>query len=114
MAGRARLRRPLPSSARSCAVTRRSPPTAAAASPPPPPGPPPCVNGRITDADGQPISGVEVDVWQSSPAGLYENQDPDQADMNLRGRFHTDENACPLLLDRRVGAPGDARLHFIP
>jgi protocatechuate 3,4-dioxygenase beta subunit len=30
-----------------------------------------------------------VDVWHPSPAGLYENQDPSQADMNLRGRFTT-------------------------
>jgi len=58
----------------------------------PTPGPALFVNGRMTDADGRPIPGVEVDVWQSSPAGLYENQDPNQADMNLRGRFHTDEN----------------------
>jgi protocatechuate 3,4-dioxygenase beta subunit len=31
-----------------------------------------------------------VDVWQASPVGLYENQDPEQPDMNLRGRFRTD------------------------
>jgi protocatechuate 3,4-dioxygenase beta subunit len=47
---------------------------------------------RVTDPNGQPIQGVEVDVWQASPAGFYENQDPEQADMNLRGRFYTDEN----------------------
>src|SRR5206468_8904361 len=39
---------------------------------------------------GQAIAGVEVDVWQASPVGLYENQDPNQADMNLRGKFTTD------------------------
>jgi protocatechuate 3,4-dioxygenase beta subunit len=58
----------------------------------PTPGPALFVNGQMTNPDGRPIPGVEVDVWQSSPAGLYENQDPNQADMNLRGRFHTDEN----------------------
>jgi protocatechuate 3,4-dioxygenase beta subunit len=42
------------------------------------------------DPEGRPIAGVEVDVWQASPVGLYENQDPDQADMNLRGKFTTD------------------------
>jgi len=31
-----------------------------------------------------------VDVWQASAEGFYENQDPGQADMNLRGRFATD------------------------
>jgi protocatechuate 3,4-dioxygenase beta subunit len=45
----------------------------------------------IVDAAGKPIEGVEVDVWQSSPIGLYENQVETQADMNLRGKFTTDE-----------------------
>jgi catechol 1,2-dioxygenase len=45
----------------------------------------------IVDTAGKPIDGVEVDVWQSSPIGLYENQDETQADMNLRGKFTTDE-----------------------
>ena len=45
--------------------------------------------GSVSDGDGKPIAGAEVDVWQSSPAGLYENQDPSQAEMNLRGRFTT-------------------------
>ncbi|MFY9987993.1 MAG: dioxygenase [Chthoniobacterales bacterium] len=55
-------------------------------------GPELFANLRVTDPDGQPIQGAEVDVWQASPAGFYENQDPEQADMNLRGRFYTDEN----------------------
>jgi Dioxygenase. len=37
--------------------------------------------------------GAEVDVWHSSPEGFYENQDPVQADMNLRGKFFTDAEA---------------------
>jgi len=45
---------------------------------------------KVVDPDGKPIEGVEVDVWQSSPVGLYENQDDTQADMNLRGKFLTD------------------------
>lgn len=48
------------------------------------------VTGRVRDADGRPIAGATVDVWQASPVGLYENQDPQQPDMNLRGRFVTD------------------------
>jgi catechol 1,2-dioxygenase len=54
------------------------------------PGPALFVRAKVVDAAGQPISGAEVDVWQASPVGLYENQDPDQADMNLRGKFSTD------------------------
>src|SRR5438105_10234380 len=52
-------------------------------------GSPLLFRGRITDERGQPIAGADVHVWQSSPAGLYENQDPTQAEMNLRGIFTT-------------------------
>ncbi|MGX1791178.1 dioxygenase family protein [Bosea sp. NPDC055332] len=55
----------------------------------PTPGPELFVDCRIVDVHGAPIPGVEVDVWQASPVGLYENQDAEQADMNLRGKFHT-------------------------
>lgn len=47
--------------------------------------------GRVQDCAGRPIAGAEVEVWHSSPVGLYENQDPAQAEMNLRGRFTTGE-----------------------
>jgi catechol 1,2-dioxygenase len=45
--------------------------------------------GRVTDLEGKAIAGADVHVWQSSPAGLYENQDATQAEMNLRGIFST-------------------------
>jgi len=54
------------------------------------PGAPLLVSGRVVDKDGRPVAGAEVDVWHASPVGLYENQDPKQADMNLRGKFTTD------------------------
>lgn len=54
------------------------------------PGIPMEVRGVVYDADGQPVANAKVDVWQASPVGLYENQDPTQADMNLRGVFTTD------------------------
>lgn len=55
----------------------------------PTPGPELFVECEIVDVAGKPLAGVEVDVWQSSPVGLYENQDDTQADMNLRGKFTT-------------------------
>lgn len=58
----------------------------------PTPGPALFASCSVTDPQGRPLAGVEVDVWQASPVGLYENQDPDQADMNLRGKFTTDAN----------------------
>jgi catechol 1,2-dioxygenase len=54
------------------------------------PGPVLFVEAFTQDCGGRPIEGAEVDIWQSSPVGLYENQDPDQIDMNLRGKFVTD------------------------
>jgi len=56
----------------------------------PTPGPALFANCRVRDGSGGALAGVEVDVWQSSPVGLYENQDAAQADMNLRGKFTTD------------------------
>jgi catechol 1,2-dioxygenase len=56
------------------------------------PGDPLIVSAKVQDKHGKPIPGAEVAVWHSSPVGLYENQDSDQADMNLRGKFTTDED----------------------
>ncbi len=56
----------------------------------PTPGPAIFVNCWVKDQAGKPIEGAEVDVWHSSPEGFYEQQDPKQADMNLRGKFMTD------------------------
>ncbi len=53
-------------------------------------GVPLAASGTVRDARGAPIEGATVDVWQASPVGLYENQDPSQQNMNLRGRFKTD------------------------
>jgi protocatechuate 3,4-dioxygenase beta subunit len=54
------------------------------------PGTPLFVSGVVRDTHGAPIEGASVDVWHASPVGLYENQDPEQAEMNLRGLFTTD------------------------
>jgi catechol 1,2-dioxygenase len=54
------------------------------------PGMPLFVTARVHDRNGRPIAGADVDVWHASPVGLYENQDPEQAEMNLRGKFTTD------------------------
>ena len=56
------------------------------------PGPALFMNATVLDRSGTPVAGAEVDVWHSSPVGLYENQDPEQAEMNLRGKFTTDED----------------------
>jgi len=54
------------------------------------PGPELFVECEVVDVANKPLTKVDIDVWQSSPVGLYENQDETQADMNLRGKFTTD------------------------
>ena len=55
----------------------------------PTPGPALLFRGLVQDEKGKGVPGADVHVWQSSPAGLYENQDTSQAEMNLRGIFTT-------------------------
>jgi catechol 1,2-dioxygenase len=56
----------------------------------PTPGTPIFVKAWVRDSAGRPVEAAEVDVWHTSGEGYYENQDPGQADMNLRGKFTTD------------------------
>ena len=66
-------------------------------------------------------------MWHSSPVGLYENQDPEQADMNLRGKFTTDKDGrfwfwtvkpagYPIPIDGIVGKliKAQGRRHYRP
>lgn len=46
--------------------------------------------GRVMDAQGRPLGDAVIEIWQDAPNGLYENQDPDQPDHNLRGTYRTD------------------------
>ncbi len=60
----------------------------------------------MVDRAGRPIVGAEVDVWHASPVGLYENQDPEQAEMNLRGKLTTDaEGIFAFRTVKMVGYP---------
>jgi catechol 1,2-dioxygenase len=56
----------------------------------PTPGAAMLVTFRFIDQTGQPVPDAVVDIWHSSPAGFYENQDASQPKMNLRGQFTTD------------------------
>src|SRR6185295_13462783 len=55
-------------------------------------GDPVVVRGRVTDPSGKPIAGALLDIWQASSEGKYDVQDPNQPQMNLRGKFLTDAN----------------------
>jgi catechol 1,2-dioxygenase len=91
------------------------------------PGPALFVTARVRDGAGRPIEGAEVDVWHSSPEGFYEQQDPKQAHMNLRGKFTTDEDGAfgfrsvkpagyPIPIDGPVGelVKATRRHHYRP
>ena len=50
------------------------------------------VHGRVVADDGRPIAGAVLDVWQASPMGMYDVQDANQPEMNLRGIFRSGES----------------------
>jgi len=53
-------------------------------------GEPAVVTVQVRSTNGTPIAGALLDVWETDENGLYEQQDPEQPDMNLRGKFRTD------------------------
>lgn len=50
------------------------------------------VEGTVRGTRGKPVAGAVLDVWETNANGLYEQQDESQPDMNLRGRFETDQD----------------------
>ncbi len=56
----------------------------------------PCVViGRVLSADGAPLPGAELDVWQASDQGFYDVQQPDvQPRANGRGLFTADADGA--------------------
>ncbi|HET9288739.1 MAG TPA: dioxygenase [Gaiella sp.] len=52
-------------------------------------GAPAWVHGVVSDVDGVPLAGAELDVWQNGDNRLYAVQDPDAPEEHLRGRFST-------------------------
>ncbi|KDN67260.1 putative dioxygenase [Colletotrichum sublineola] len=72
--------------------------------------------GQVTCSNtGKPLANASVDVWQASTNGkpihgLYEQQDADQPEHNLRGKFVTDEEgryAFYCLRPTPYPVPGD-------
>jgi hydroxyquinol 1,2-dioxygenase len=58
-------------------------------------GTPGVVTGRVLSADGTPLPGAELDVWQASDRGYYDVQQPDvQPRGNGRGLFTADETGA--------------------
>ncbi len=49
------------------------------------------VHGQVASAEGQPLAGAQIDVWQASSGGLYDLQFDNfkGTEMNLRARFRS-------------------------
>ena len=48
------------------------------------------VRGTVTGGQGRPLANATLDIWQAAPNGLYDLQDDNQPELNMRGRFRTD------------------------
>jgi len=57
-------------------------------------GEPVVVRGHVKDTQGNPIAGAELDVWQTAPNGLYDVQDPNQPEFNLRAKVRADADGA--------------------
>lgn len=60
------------------------------------PGEPCFVSARVMAANGEPLAGATVDVWQADSEGYYDVQDAAWSDdnMSLRARFVTDDSGA--------------------
>ena len=52
---------------------------------------PTLVRGVVSDIDGNPVQGAKLTFWQADDIGLYDSQDDQQPDINLRGILTSDE-----------------------
>ena len=50
------------------------------------------VTGTVSDADGKPLKGATLDVWQTANNQLYDVQDPDAPEWNLRAKIKAKDN----------------------
>jgi protocatechuate 3,4-dioxygenase beta subunit len=55
-------------------------------------GEPAILSGRVMDAEGSPVGGAELDVWQNAANGFYAVQQKEiQPSTNVRGRYFTNQ-----------------------
>lgn len=50
-------------------------------------GEPMVFSGTVRDFAGKPIAGAQIEIWHSTPSGLYSNIDPEVPDWDFRGQF---------------------------
>lgn len=57
-------------------------------------GEPITIRGKVTDIQGNPISGVTLDIWHSTPKGTYSGVHPDIPEDHYRAKLTTGEDGC--------------------
>jgi protocatechuate 3,4-dioxygenase beta subunit len=60
-------------------------------------GEPLTLRGTVRDATGTPIEHAHLEVWQTSPEGFYDVQDPSIPPMSYRGNFTTGADGAFLV-----------------
>jgi hydroxyquinol 1,2-dioxygenase len=66
--------------------------------------------GKVKALDGKPISRADIDIWQTDEEGRYDAQMPGPLDVNLRGKFTTDDQgryACVTVRAHHYDVPTD-------
>ncbi len=67
----------------------------------------PClVTGKVTDQAGKALAGATLEVWQTAANGLYDVQDTQAPEWNLRGRLTTNEQGLyAMVTEKPVSYP---------
>ena len=55
-------------------------------------GEPALIHGRLVNEHNAPVAGALIEVWETANNGMYEGQDPNQPESNLRGKFRSGPN----------------------
>ena len=55
------------------------------------------VHGHVRDKDGAPIPHAKIEVWQTDSNGMYDIQDAEQPEDNLRGYYTADDKGAFLI-----------------
>jgi hydroxyquinol 1,2-dioxygenase len=78
------------------------------------------MSGCVLDLNRNPINNALIEVWQTNSQGLYDLQNPNQAQGNFRGRFRTNadgkyafETVVPMSYDIPANGPSGEMLRLL-